>query len=121
MVETSNHTSWIRYCSKHTITWKYVDFLLLIAFNPTTTDIKEYSKVLDANGDGAVNLADLEALAVQYLCGDGVLSGLNKSKASEGVFNQSNYSGSSLPNKAGNDYLNYSSSQNVQRISGGEK
>ncbi len=64
-----------------------------------------------------MNLADLEALAVQYLCGDGVLSGLGTSKASGG-FNQSNYSGSSFQNKTvTNDYLNYSSSNNVQRSS----
>lgn len=80
-----------------------------LAFKPTTSDIKEYSRVLDANGDGAVSLADLESLAVQYLCGDGVLSGLNTSKASGG-FVGSHYSSSSYQNKPASDYLNYSSS-----------
>jgi len=44
------------------------------AFNPTSRDVKAYSEVLDANRDGQVTLADLETLAVQYLCGSGVLS-----------------------------------------------
>lgn len=79
------------------------------AFKPTTGDIKEYAKVLDANGDGAVSLADLEALAVQYLCGEGVLGGMSTSKASGGVFG-SHYSSSSYQNKPASDYLNYSSS-----------
>ena len=60
------------------------------------------------NEDGAVSLNDLETLAVQYLCGEGVLSGLNTSKASGG-FNTSSYSSSSYQNKASNDYMNYAS------------
>jgi hypothetical protein len=43
--------------------------MIILAFKATTNDIKDYSKVLDANGDGAVSLNDLETLAVQYLCG----------------------------------------------------
>jgi sorbitol-specific phosphotransferase system component IIC len=44
------------------------------AFKATTKDVKGYAEVLDANRDGQVTLADLETLAVQYLCGPGVLS-----------------------------------------------
>lgn len=44
------------------------------AFKPTTKDIKGYTEVLDANKDGQVTLADLEAVAIQFLCGPGVLS-----------------------------------------------
>lgn len=46
---------------------------------------------------------------MQYLCGDGVLSGLSTSKASGG-FVGSHYSSSSYQNKPASDYLNYSSS-----------
>ncbi len=35
---------------------------------------------MDANGDGAVSLQDLETLAVQYLCGDGVLGNVSASQ-----------------------------------------
>lgn len=55
------------------------DFLKLriyyftLAFKPTTNDIKEYVRVLDANRDGLVSLQDLETMAVNYLCGQGVL------------------------------------------------
>lgn len=45
---------------------------------------------------------------MQYLCEDGVLSGLNTSKASGG-FNASSYSSSSYQNKPSTDYLNYNS------------
>jgi len=94
--------------------------LIGLAFKPTSNDIKEYSKVLDANGDGAVSLNDLETLAVQYLCGDGVLSGLNTSKASGG-FNASSYSSSSYQNKTNNDYLNYTSSLGTKQPQNIEK
>ena len=41
------------------IFYKYVSYLFIVAFKPTTNDIKEYGKVLDANLDGAVSLEDL--------------------------------------------------------------
>lgn len=44
------------------------------AFKPTSKDIKGFAEVLDANKDGQVTLADIEAVAVQFLCGPGVLS-----------------------------------------------
>lgn len=66
---------------KHMTFSKYVTpFLLTKAFKPSTNDLKEYHKVLDANGDGAVSLQDLEALSVQYLCGDGVLANVGSSQ-----------------------------------------
>lgn len=92
----------------------------MLAFKPTTNDIKEYSKILDANGDGVVSLNDLETLAVQYLCGEGVLGGLNTSKASGG-FNGSQFSSSSFQNKNANDYLNYTTSQNAKQSFSVEK
>lgn len=34
-------------------------FSWIQAYKPSTNDLKEYAKVLDANGDGAVSLQDL--------------------------------------------------------------
>ena len=68
-------------------------------------------KVLDANGDGAVSLQDLETLAVEYLCGNGVLGETGLGSKATGGFNESQYSAGSYQAVAGNtsvnDYTSY--------------
>lgn len=46
-------------CKRPMIFFKYVLSLIIPAFKPTSNDLKQYAKVLDANGDGAVTLQDL--------------------------------------------------------------
>lgn len=118
MEETFSHTSWVRCCSRHTTFWKYVlDNFYIAAYKPSSNDLKEYMKVLDANGDGAVSLEDLQTLAVQYLCGDGVLGGVGSSQVGN-KYSESEYSSSSYQNIQNNDYSNYGvPSQNAQRSS----
>ena len=71
-------------------------------------------KVLDANGDGAVSVQDLETLAVQYLCGDGVLGNVSSSQVAI-KYGESQYSASSYQNVQSNDYTNYGLNQNAPK------
>ncbi len=80
MGETFKRMNLVPCSRKHMTSSKYVSFILTQAFKPSTNDLKEYHKVLDANGDGAVSLQDLEALSVQYLCGEGVLANVGSSQ-----------------------------------------
>jgi hypothetical protein len=85
------------------------------AFKPTSNDLKEYAKVLDANGDGAVSLQDLEALSVQYLCGEGVLA--NTGSLAGNRFDSSQFSASSYQNVQKNDITSTNLNQKAQRSS----
>ena len=40
-------------------------------FDPSQGDVESYLKALDFNGDGRVNLPDIEFLAIKYLASDG--------------------------------------------------
>ena len=73
-------------------------------------------KVLDANGDGAVSVQDLETLAVQYLCGDGVLGNVSSSQVPS-KYGESQYSESSYQNVQSNDYTSYGLNQNAPKPS----
>lgn len=73
-------------------------------------------KVLDANGDGAVSVQDLETLAVQYLCGDGVLGSAGISQVGS-KYADSQYSASSYQNVQSNDYTSYGSNVNAPKQS----
>lgn len=48
--------------------------LSIAEFKPTANDIKTYEKTLDVNGDGKVTLEDLEAVAIEALCGNVLLN-----------------------------------------------
>lgn len=39
-------------------------------FNPSKADVDTYSRILDRNNDGRINLQDIEDLAIKYLVGE---------------------------------------------------
>ncbi len=72
--------------------------------------------MLDANGDGAVSLQDLEALSIQYLCGEGMLSNTTSSQVGNRI-DSSQYSSSPYQKIQSKDYGNTNLIQNSQQSS----